>query len=63
MDMQSFAIFLIFCVSMYVVGQLARASGRKSIRWVVTASVIGPLAIVLLYLADALHAVSKRLRA
>ena len=63
MDTQSLAIFLIFVASMYIVGQLARERGRKSLPWVVTASIIGPLAIVLLYLADAVSALSKRLSA
>lgn len=46
--------------SMLVVGYLARERGRSQSRWVWTAAVIGPLAIPLLYLADAAAAVRKR---
>jgi len=49
--------------SMLVVGYLARERGRSQSRWVWTAAVIGPLAIPLLYLADAVTAVRKRIGA
>jgi hypothetical protein len=45
--------------SMLLVGYLARERGRSQSRWVWTAAVIGPLAIPLLYLADAAAAVRK----
>jgi hypothetical protein len=45
--------------SMLVVGYLAHGRGRSQSRWVWTAAVIGPLAIPLLYLADAAAAVRK----
>ena len=48
---------------MLVVGYLAHKRGRSQSRWVWTAAVIGPLAIPLLYLADAAAAVRKRLGA
>ena len=63
MDKHGAVVFLVFVASMYIVGQLARERGRKSLPWVSAACVIGPLAIVLLYLADAISALSKRLSA
>ena len=46
--------------SMFLAGYLAWERGRSQSRWVWTAFVIGPLAIPLLYLADAAAAVRKR---
>jgi hypothetical protein len=46
-------------VSMLIVGYLACERGRSQSRWVWTAAVIGPLAIPLLYLADAAAALRK----
>ena len=48
---------------MLVVGYLAYKRGRSQTRWVWTAAVIGPLAIALLYLAEAAAAVQKRIAA
>ena len=45
--------------SMLLAGYLARERGRSQSRWVWTAAVIGPLAIPLLYLADAASAVRR----
>jgi hypothetical protein len=45
--------------SMLLVGYLARERGRSQSRWVWTAALIGPLAIPLLYLADAASALRK----
>jgi hypothetical protein len=45
--------------SMLLVGYLAHERGRSQSRWVWTAALIGPLAIPLLYLADAAAAVRK----
>jgi hypothetical protein len=45
--------------SMLIVGYLACERGRSQSRWVWTAAVIGPLAIPLLYLADAAAALRK----
>jgi hypothetical protein len=45
--------------SMLLVGYLAYERGRSQSRWVWTAAIIGPLAIPLLYLADAAAAVRK----
>jgi hypothetical protein len=47
--------------SMLVVGYLAHERGRSQSRWVWTAFVIGPLAIPLIYLADAAAAVRRRI--
>ena len=47
--------------SMLVVGYLAYERGRSQSRWVWTAAVIGPLAIPLLYLADAAAAIRSRI--
>ncbi|MBI5322067.1 hypothetical protein [Bradyrhizobium sp.] len=49
--------------SMLVVGYLAHERGRSQTRWVWTAALIGPLAIPLLYLADAAAAARKALGA
>jgi hypothetical protein len=49
--------------SMLVAGYLAHERGRSQSRWVWTAAVIGPLAIPLLYLADAAAAIRKRMGA
>jgi len=49
--------------SMFLAGYLAWERGRSQSRWVWTAFVIGPLAIPLLYLADAAAAIRKRLGA
>jgi len=45
--------------SMLLVGYLAHERGRSQSRWVWTAALIGPLAIPLLYLADAASALRK----
>jgi len=45
--------------SMFLAGYLAHERGRSQSRWVWTAAVIGPLAIPLLYLADAAAALRK----
>ena len=45
--------------SMLLVGYLAHERGRSQSRWVWTAAFIGPLAIPLLYLADAASALRK----
>jgi hypothetical protein len=48
---------------MLVAGYLAYERGRSQSRWVWTAAVIGPLAIPLLYLADAAAALRKMISA
>jgi len=45
--------------SMFLAGYLAHERGRSQSRWVWTAAVIGPLAIPLLYLADAAAVLRK----
>lgn len=47
--------------SMLLAGYLAHERGRSQSRWVWTAAIIGPLAIPLLYLADAAATIRKRL--
>jgi hypothetical protein len=49
--------------SMFLVGYLAYERGRSQSRWVWTAAIIGPLAIPLLYLADAAAAIRKKIGA
>jgi len=49
--------------SMLLVGYLAWERGRSQSRWVWTAAIIGPLAIPLLYLADAVAALRKAIGA
>jgi hypothetical protein len=49
--------------SMFLAGYLAHERGRSQSRWVWTAAFIGPLAIPLLYLADAGAAVRKMIGA
>ena len=57
-------IFIVAGVaSMLVAGYLAHERGRSQSRWVWTAAVIGPLAIPLLYLADAAAALRKMITA
>ena len=56
------AIFLVMAVaSMVIAGYLAYERGRSQSRWVWTAAVIGPLAIPLIYLADAAAAVRRKM--
>lgn len=45
--------------SMFLVGYLAQERGRSQSRWVWTAAAIGPLAIPLLYLAEAAAAIRR----
>lgn len=45
--------------SMFLAGYIARAFGRSQSRWVWTAAVIGPLAIPLIYAAEAAAALRK----
>jgi len=54
-------VFGIGVVSMLLAGYLAWERGRSQSRWVWTAALIGPLAIPLIYLADAAAALRKRL--
>jgi hypothetical protein len=49
--------------SLFAVDYLARERGWNQHRWRVAAVTIGPLAIPLVYVADAAYAVSKMLRA
>jgi hypothetical protein len=48
---------------MFIVGDLAQGLGRKQSRWIWTAAAIGPLAIPLLYLAVAISAIRKGIKA
>lgn len=49
--------------SMLLVGYLAYERGRSQSRWVWLAAIVGPLAIPLLYRADAVAAIRKRVGA
>ena len=54
------AVYVVIALgSMLLAGYLAHERGRSQSRWVWTAAVIGPLAIPMLYLADAAAAVRK----
>ena len=59
MDFTSLLIAVVVVASMVLVGRLARARGRRPTSWIVTASIIGPFAIALLYLADMPSALKK----
>jgi len=63
MDATSVLVFGTFVGSMFVVCDLAQGLGRKQSRWIWTAAAIGPLAIPLLYLAVAISAFRKRMKA
>jgi hypothetical protein len=54
---------VLFVASMVFAGLLAQERGRSPWRWVLIASVIGPLAIPALYLVVAASALSKRINA
>jgi hypothetical protein len=54
---------VLFVASMVFAGLLAQERGRRPWRWVLLASVIGPLAIPALYLVVATSALSKRINA
>ena len=56
-------ILVLFVASMVFAGLLAQERGRRPSRWVLVASVIGPLAIPALYLVVATSALSKRINA
>jgi hypothetical protein len=59
MDASS-ALLIIACVaSMWLAGYMAYERGRSRRRWILIAALIGPLAIPLIYLADAASAVRK----
>jgi len=49
--------------SLFIVDYLARERGWNRSRWAVAALTIGPLAIPLVYLADAAYAVRKMISA
>jgi hypothetical protein len=56
MDLTTLAVFV---ASMLVVGLLARERDRSPWPWVITASIIGPFAIPMLYLVVAISALRK----
>ena len=56
-------ILVLFVASMVFAGLLAQERRRRPWRWVLVASVIGPLAIPALYLVVAAAALSKRIYA
>ena len=62
MDTFSLVFTAAMVASMLVVGRLARQRGLRSLPWVATASMIGPFAIALLYLAEAFSAIKTMVR-
>ena len=55
-----YILFFVVCLaSLFIVDYLARERGWKRSRWVLAAAVLGPLAIPLVYLADAAWAIRK----
>jgi hypothetical protein len=56
-------LLVLFVASMVFAGLLAQERGRGRWRWVLVASVIGPLAIPALYLVVATSALRKRFSA
>jgi hypothetical protein len=63
MDKATLVILVVSAASIVIVGRLAREGGRAPWPWVLTAAIIGPFAIPLLYLADAISALRKRISA
>jgi hypothetical protein len=63
MDKFTLVILAVNVASIVIVGRLAREGGREARPWVWTAAFIGPFAIPLLYLADAISALRKMLHA
>jgi UDP-N-acetylmuramyl pentapeptide phosphotransferase/UDP-N-acetylglucosamine-1-phosphate transferase len=61
--MGSIILFLVFLASVFLVDYLARERGWKRSRWTLAAVILGPLAIPLIYLVDAAHAVRKMISA
>jgi hypothetical protein len=58
--MESYVLgFVAFLASMPIVGYLAYERGWNQWSWVLLAASIGPLAIPLLYLVQAAHALKK----
>jgi hypothetical protein len=55
--------FVVVLASLFIVDYLARERGWNRSRWTLAAVVLGPLAIPLIYLADAAYAVSKMIKA
>jgi len=53
-------LLILVVASMVLVYFLARERGRRPSRWVAAASIVGPLAIPALYLAEAGSALRKR---
>jgi hypothetical protein len=56
-------LLILFVASMLFAGLLAQERGRRPWRWVLVASVIGPLAIPALYLIVATSVLRKRINA
>ncbi len=54
-----FLAFVAFVGSMFAVDYLASERGWNRHRWRVTAATIGPLAIPLIYVLQAVHAIGK----
>ena len=56
-------LFVVVLASLFIVDYLARERGWNRSRWMLAALVLGPLAIPLVYLADAAYAVTKMMNA
>jgi len=63
MDRFTLVILVVNVASVVIADRLAREGGREPRPWIWTAALIGPFAIPLLYLADAISALRKMLTA
>lgn len=62
--MGSYILFFVTVLaSLFIVDYLARERGWNRSRWMLAAVVLGPLAIPLVYLVDAVYAVRKMINA
>ena len=62
-EMGYILFFIVVLASLFIVDYLARERGWNRSRWMLAAVVLGPLAIPLIYLADAACAVMKMINA
>jgi len=62
-EMGYILFFIVVLASLFIVDYLARERGWNRSRWMLAAVVLGPLAIPLIYLADAAYAVRKMINA
>jgi hypothetical protein len=57
--MENLLFLVIVAASLFVVDYLAHQRGWSRSRWAVASVILGPLAIALIYLADAAYAVGR----